>query len=122
MKIFRFLAFFTSFFASTFLFIPVANAALEIEISGGSAQQIPIAIVPFGQGEHAATMSSIIAADLKRSGLFRVLETGGVASRPTDITQIKFAEWSALQAQAMSVGTIEPQADGKLKVSRHPSF
>ena len=117
MKIFRFLAFFTSFFASTFLFIPVANAALEIEISGGSAQQIPIAIVPFGQGEHAATMSGIIAADLKRSGLFRVLETGGVASRPTDITQIKFAEWSALQAQAMSVGTIEPQADGKLKVS-----
>ncbi len=91
-----------------------AHAALEIEISGGSAQQIPIAIVPFAQNE---TISKIIEADLKRSGLFRVLETGGVASRPTDVAQIKYAEWVALQAQAVAVGKVEPLASGRMKVT-----
>ncbi|MGB4812238.1 MAG: Tol-Pal system beta propeller repeat protein TolB [Methylophilaceae bacterium] len=91
-----------------------ANAALEIEISGGSAQQLPIAIVPFAAN---ATISKIIEADLKRSGMFRALETGGVASRPSDIGQIKFSEWSALQVQAMVVGSVEPIDGGRLKVN-----
>ena len=64
-----------------------------------------------------SNIGNIIAADLKRSGLFRVLETGGVVSRPSDISQIKYAEWAALQAQAMAVGTVEPQAGGRLKVT-----
>jgi TolB protein len=96
----------------------VANAALEIEISGGSAQQVPVAIVPFQQsGSSADNISNIIAADLKRSGLFRVLETGGVASRPPDIMQIKYAEWAALQAQAMAVGVVEALPSNRLKVT-----
>jgi TolB protein len=96
----------------------VANAALEIEISGGSAQQVPIAIVPFGQASNnQENMAMIIAADLRRSGLFRVLETAGVASRPTDIAQIKYAEWAALQAQAMAVGSVESLPGNRLKVS-----
>ncbi len=87
---------------------PTTHAALEIEISGGSAQQLPVAVVPFAQvGNPLDNISNIIAADLKRSGMFRVLETGGVASRPADISQIKYAEWTALQAQAMSVGKVE---------------
>lgn len=96
-----------------------AQAALEIEISGGSAQQIPIAVVPFGQG--AATgqdkIGDIIAADLRRSGLFRVLETGGVASRPTEISQVKYAEWSVLQAQAITVGNVTALPGNRLKVT-----
>ena len=104
----------------TALVTPIANAALEIEISGGSAQQVPIAIVPFGKSAEANTkenISDIIAADLKRSGLFRVLETGGVVNRPTDIMQIKYAEWAALQAQAMAVGSVEALPGNRLKVT-----
>jgi TolB protein len=111
----------TVFFAvlTTLLLVTsVANAALEIEISGGSAQQVPVAIVPFAQSGHGAdNISNIIAADLKRSGLFRVLETGGVSSHPNDITQIKYAEWAALQAQAMAVGVVETLPDSRLKVT-----
>lgn len=96
-----------------------ANAALEIEISGGSAQQIPIAIVPFGQSGTSTQVKigDIISADLRRSGLFRVLETGGVASQPTDISQIKYAEWSALQAQAITVGNVAALTGNRLKVT-----
>lgn len=114
MNIFRLLAILASFLTTT-----AVNAALEIEISGGSAQQIPIAIVPFGQAANInqVNISNIIGADLRRSGLFRVLETGGVASKPTDITQIKYAEWAALQAQAMTVGKVESLPGNRLKIT-----
>ncbi len=92
-------------------------AALTIEISGGGAQQIPIAIVPFGGKTNQENLSNIISADLRRSGLFRVLETGGVVNQPTDVAQIKYAEWAALQAQAMAVGNVEPLPGGRLKVT-----
>ena len=107
------------FFCVTFLVTSNVAVALEIEISGGSAQQIPIAIVPFGEVSNVnqANIGNIIGADLRRSGLFRVLETAGVASRPTDIAQIKYAEWSVLQAQAMVVGSIESLPGNRLKVS-----
>lgn len=97
-----------------------SNAALEIEISGGGAQQIPVAILPFAEPTGIASKESlheIIAADLKRSGLFRVLETRGMANLPTAASQIKYAEWSALQAQAMTVGHVESLGGGRLKVS-----
>jgi TolB protein len=97
-----------------------ASAALDIEISGGSAQQIPIAVVPFGKSTEANTkenISDIISADLKRSGLFRILETRGMANLPTSASQIKYAEWTALQAQALTVGSVDAIAGGRLKVS-----
>lgn len=113
MKLFKLMAFLASFLAAN-----ISYAALDIEISGGSAQQIPIAIVPFANaGATKDNMSEIISADLKRSGLFRVLETRGMANLPTTPAQIKYAEWVALQAQALTVGNIEPIAGGRFKVS-----
>jgi len=46
-----------------------ANAALTVEIVGGAAQQIPIAVVPFGQTAATKTdnPADIIAADLQRT-------------------------------------------------------
>ncbi len=118
MNLFRKIVLCAVLLSASVLGVPVANAALEIEISGGSAQQVPIAIVPFGQASNnQENMAMIIAADLRRSGLFRVLETAGVASRPTDIAQIKYAEWAALQAQAMAVGSVESLPGNRLKVS-----
>lgn len=98
---------------------PLVNAALEIEITGGSAQQIPIAIVPFGQAGTSAQekISDIVAADLRRSGLFRVLETAGVASHPTELSQVKYPEWTALQAQAITVGNVTALPGNRLKVT-----
>ena len=109
--------------STAFLIISLVNlspavAALDIEISGGSAQQIPIAVLPFGNaGSTKDNINEIIAADLKRSGLFRLLETRGMANLPILSSQIKYTEWVALQAQAITIGNIEPTAGGKLKVS-----
>ena len=106
------------FIGVVFLTAPIANAALEIEISGGGAQQIPIAIVPFGGSANTKdSINEIIAADLQRSGLFRILETRGMANLPSKPADIKYAEWVALQAQAITVGTVESVAGGRFKVS-----
>ena len=113
MNVLKIIAFFTSFFIAT-----TSYAALDIEISGGSAQQIPIAIVPFANAASTKdNISEITIADLKRSGMFRVLETRGMANLPTTPAQIKYAEWVALQAQAITVGNVESMAGGRLKVS-----
>jgi TolB protein len=108
-------------FLSVLLLVTMkANAALDIEISGGSAQQIPIAIVPFGKAADSSlkeNISDIVSADLKRSGLFRLLETRGMPSQPTSASQIKYSEWTALQAQAIVVGNVQPIDGGRFKVS-----
>ncbi len=108
------------FFCAVFLVISIANAALEIEINGSGAQQIPIAVVPFGGATNAKeSISEIVAEDLHRSGLFRVLETRGMANLPATPAQIKYAEWTALQAQAIAIGNVESIAGGRLIVSFH---
>lgn len=95
-----------------------AHSALDIEIVGGAAQQIPIAIVPFAQSTaQKEDVSLVIAADLRRSGLFRTLETRGVVNQPHDLPEVKYPEWTALQAQALVIGKIEPAAAGRFKVS-----
>lgn len=99
-----------------------SHAALTIEIVGGAAQQIPIAIVPFAQPASLQTaqqdtLANIIGADLRRSGLFRVLETRGVANQPTDISQVRYPEWAALQAQALTIGNVEALPGNRLKVT-----
>jgi TolB protein len=100
------------------LLLPFTSRAdLTIEIVGGAAQQIPIAIVPFTSTAAQDELATIIGADLRRSGLFRVLETRGVINQPHDIPQVKYAEWAALQAQAMTVGSIQTMPGNRLKVS-----
>jgi len=46
-----------------------------------------------------------------------VLETRGVISQPTDISQVRYADWVVLQAQALTIGTIENLPGNRLKVT-----
>ncbi len=53
-------------FILSFFIVVSAHAELDIEISGGGAQQIPIAIVPFGDAANSKdNIADIVAADLK---------------------------------------------------------
>ena len=78
-----------------------------------------MAIVPFAQAvtSKEQNVSEIVSADLRRSGLFKMLETGGMRDLPTDISQVKYPEWAALQAQAIAVGKVESLSGNRLKVS-----
>ena len=56
------------------MLLPAARAALTIEIVGSGANQLPIAIVPFaGEERLPQKVTEVVAADLQRSGLFRLV-------------------------------------------------
>jgi len=91
------------------LFSLVAYAELDIEITGGSAQQTPVAVVPFGNSKNIReNVAKIISDDLYRSGLFRPLNTTGVPNLPKNASEVNYAQWAALQAQAVVVGNVTP--------------
>ncbi len=94
-----------------------ARAQLSIEITGAGAQRIPIALVPFA-GENALPpgISTIVRADLERSGLFRGLELPPIVPEPTEATNINYAEWRSRLADALLVGSVQPRPDGRYEV------
>ena len=101
------------------MMLPLAvKAELTIDVVGGAAQQIPIAVVPFLQSTgQQDTIANIVGADLRRSGMFRVLETRGVSNQPHEASEISYPEWSSIQAQALTIGKVEAVAGNRLKVS-----
>lgn len=111
------------FYLILFLLLPIiAKAELTVEVVGGAAQQIPIAIVPFSVQASPTqiaqdNISNVIGADLRLSGLFRVLETRGVTSQPHTLSEVKYSDWASIQAQALTIGTVESLPGNRLKIS-----
>ena len=112
MKVFRPLAFIVFL-----LFFSQARAQLTFEIIGGAGKQFPIAIVPFANENtlpQAATQ--IISADLARSGLFRIIDSGGVSPLPTEPSEINYADWRNRTADAIVIGGVRPLDNGQIEV------
>ena len=95
-----------------------ARAQLTIEITGGGANQIPVAVLAFaGESQLPQSLTDIIEADLARSGRFRMLYAGGVSVAPTEPSQVNFADWRSRSADAMVIGQVKSLADGRFEVS-----
>jgi TolB protein len=94
-----------------------ARAALTIEIIGSGANQIPVAIVPF-RGEEALPqkITPVVAADLTRSGLFRMIDPGGVVPVPYEPADVNYATWRGRGAEALVIGSALPMPDGRYEV------
>ena len=93
------------------------HAALNIEIFGGGAKQIPIAIVPFAAEEKLKEpLTPVISADLHRSGLFRLVDTAGL--RPHEPMEVVYPDWINRGAGALVIGstTMLPQGQVALRV------
>jgi TolB protein len=98
-------------------FATAAAAQLSIEITGAGAQRIPIAVAPFaGEGALAQGISSIVRADLERSGLFRSLELPALNPPLTESSGVNYAEWRARLADALVQGSVAARPDGRFEV------
>ena len=94
-----------------------ASAALTVEIIGSGANQIPIAIVPFRAEEGLAQkITPVVAADLARSGLFRMIDPGGVVPVPVEPGEVNYPVWRARGAEALVIGSVVPQAGGRYEI------
>jgi TolB protein len=97
-----------------------ARAAMTIEIVGGASNRIPLAILPFGEQPGAASqaktaIADVVAADLGRSGYFRLVESRDSLS-PSDPQSLSLSVWKGRSADAVLMGQVLPAPDGKLEV------
>ena len=112
----------TAIFLMGLLVSLTASAQLEIDIVHGAPEPVPVAIPDF-LSSHPETdkiahdMAVVIAADLERSGLFRVLDQSIYIEKQTDINyQPRFADWRLINAKALLSGKIIRENSNRLKV------
>lgn len=99
-----------------------ARAEVKIDITRGVVEPIPIAVPAFygatpSEAQYGRDIAQVITNDLVRSGLFAAVNPKSfVQEAGSLLVQPQFADWRVLNAQALVVGKIEAQSDGRLKV------
>ncbi len=98
-----------------------ANAQAKLDVTQGTFQPIPIALPDFVGGsaadsDVARNATGVISANLKRSGLFAPVDPQAFIERIADVERApRFADWKAINAQALVTGRMARQSDGRLK-------
>src|SRR6202011_1895 len=98
-----------------------ARAALRLDVTRGHVQPMPIAIPEFipgtpGDADAARTVTQIVTNDLGHSGLFAPIDPAAYIERITNFDAVpRFADWRAINAQALVVGRVGRQGDGRIK-------
>lgn len=104
-------------FLGALLLSLAANAQLTIDITTSGGRQIPIAVMPMaGEAALPQSVSEVVAADLARTGLFRLVNTVGISPIPTEPSEVNFPDWTTRTAEALVIGKIERQGEGRLDV------
>ncbi|MBO6717563.1 MAG: Tol-Pal system protein TolB [Rhizobiaceae bacterium] len=95
-----------------------ARALLQIDVTKGTVEPLPIAITDFLSGDETGVeISNVIAADLRRSGLFAPIDKAAFIERNSNPDAApRFADWTVINAQAVVNGRVTQEADGRLKV------
>jgi TolB protein len=94
------------------------RAEMTIEIVGGASNRIPLAILPFATLSLPTSFNPapVVAADLGRSGYFRMLDTGDVLSPPLDPQSVQLPDWKSRGADAVVIGQVRPQGSDRIEV------
>ncbi|MBB3934423.1 Tol-Pal system beta propeller repeat protein TolB [Aureimonas phyllosphaerae] len=95
-----------------------AHAAVEIDVTQGNVQPLPIALPNFQSRDAlGAKLIEVVAADLKRSGLFAPINPAAFIQKDvTPDATPRFQDWTVINAQALVTGRVTPEADGRLRV------
>ncbi len=84
-----------------------AHAGLTIEITQGSDNPTPVAVVPFaGTNGLPEDLQEIVASDLLRSGLFRPIDKKDMLSMPKGEAEVFYRDWRVLGASYLVVGQL----------------
>lgn len=112
---------------TTFCFFTIAMqpvyAQLEVDITAGKMEALPIAVSKFHpQRPDLADLSrdipAIVARNLQSSGLFDPLNPNSFIQSPEsiEVDSPRFGEWRAINAQALVSGSVTKTADGRTRV------
>ncbi len=96
------------------------TAVLDIHITQGMEEALPIAVIPFEwEGLPDALpldMHITIANDLARSGRFNTMEVRDLPQSPVQFSEINFRDWRLLGIENIVIGNIRPQVEGNYEV------
>ncbi len=100
-----------------------AQAQLRVDVSKGKIEPVPIAISPFYPerpefAQFAKEIPDIITNNLRGSGLFKPVSPGAFIQDAASIQKDgpRFAEWKAINAQALVSGSVTQAGDGRTRV------
>ena len=110
------------FFIASLMFVSLqTQAVLDIKITQGIEQALPIAIVPFGWSQAGnvapVDLTRVITDDLKRSGRFDVMDDLDLPQRPTKFDAINFNDWRKLGMENILIGNLTQTENGDYDVS-----
>jgi TolB protein len=95
-----------------------AAAQLEIDITQGTVQPLPVAIPAFvgDDPQLGQAIAQVVSDDLRRSGLFVPLDPASFMERIVDPNALpNFQNWRAINAQGLVTGGVYRQPDGRLR-------
>src|SRR5687767_10537806 len=98
-----------------------ALADLSIDITRGQVQPLPIAISNFHSPDPSAAkigsdISSVISANLERSGLFKPIDPRAFIQTPEALQAgPRFGDWRVINAQALVGGAVRQLPDGRVR-------
>ena len=98
------------------------RAQTVIDITQGVVDPLPVAVTRLIGGgateQVGVDITSVIAADLERSGLFRSIDPRAFIERPEAIgVQPSFGDWRQINAQLLVTGDVGIEADGRLQAT-----
>ncbi len=86
-------------------------AGLTIEITQGSDNPTPIAVVPFtGSATLPEDIQAIVSANLLRSGLFRPIPKTDMLANPKSQAEVFYRDWRILGASYLVIGQFNQEA------------
>jgi TolB protein len=95
----------------------VTQAAMTIEIIGGAASKIPVAISPFaGAGLAYQTITDVVAADLARTGELNLINVADLTPPITEPNDLRFGVAQQRGAEAIVLGQVNVLPNGQIEV------
>ena len=94
------------------------SSELEIQVTEGRDDALPIAVVPFGtpDSDPPEDIGSIVAADLHRSGQFDPLPPEDLLSRPNGEEDMIWRDFRVLGTDYVVAGRVETTGEGQYRV------
>jgi TolB protein len=95
-----------------------ARAALEIEVTSGVRDPIPVAIVPFARSaaDQGLDVAEVIQHDLEGSGRFKALARDRMPATPSRAEDVTPTAWKAVGSDYVVVGRVSATESGGFAV------
>jgi TolB protein len=98
---------------------PLARAELQVNVTQGVTDPIPIAIVPFARSVPAdggLDIAAVVQHDLESSGRFRAMQRRDMLASPTRPADVQAADWKATGNDYVLVGRVTAPSASELDV------